>query len=135
MNPTLMKLETLIMRELDRLADKSELSPSELEVSSKAVCLLKEMKEYESMGTMDQMMSNAYSENSYMRGRNPMNGQYMSRSYGMNSYDRMPMVNNGYSGHSIKDRMYMQMESMLGEAKTDEERRIIEEYLRKFNAE
>lgn len=69
-----------------------------------------------------------------MRGRNPVNGRYMSRSYGMNTHDQMPM-NNGYSGHSIKDRMYMQMESMLGEAKNEEERRIIEEYLRKFNAE
>ena len=51
-----------------------------------------------------------------------------------------PMVagnsyNNGYSGHSIKDRMFQRLEQMLPEAQNENERQLIHQYMRKLDSE
>ena len=152
MNDTLMKLEEQIIRELQKVVDKGEISPSELEMSCKAVCLLKEIGEYEGM-------KSSYEGYSEMRGRDPMTGRYMSR--GTEGYRAMPgsipyssggynhaypsgtmtvnpaVVGNsyGYSGHSVKDRMFMRLEEMLPEAQNEGEKQLIHEYMRKLQSE
>ena len=62
-------------------------------------------------GSYDMSMRNAYDNNmydeSYRRGRNQMNGRYMSRdSYEDNAYD------SGYSRHSAEEKAIMKMEEI-----------------------
>lgn len=66
------------------------------------------------------------------RGRSPVTGRYISR--GMDDYserDRMS-YRDGYSGHSIKDRMIARLESMMDEAKTDYERQTVSDWINRL---
>ena len=87
---------------------------------------------------------NGYSSMSYdersskRRGRNSMNGQYMSRrnvesyndsGYSNRNYDR------GKSGHSIKDRMIDRLERMMDEAGSDYERGEIGKWIERLEVE
>ena len=63
-----------------------------------------------------------YRGDSYRRGRSPVTGRYISRGH----YD------DGYSGHSIKDRMVAKLESMYDEAKTDHERQTVDEWINRL---
>lgn len=145
MNDTLMKLEEQIIRELQKVVDKGDISPSELEMSCKAVCLLKEIGEYEGM-------KSSYEGYSEMRGRDAMTGRYMSRGSGSipyasggynHAYPSGTMTVNpavvgnsyGYSGHSVKDRMFQRLEEMLPEAQNEGEKQLIHEYMRKLQSE
>ena len=150
MNDTLKRLEEQVIRELQKIVEKGDMSPSELEVACKAVCLLKELGEYNKSHEMNGPMG--FSE---MRGRDPMTVRYMSRSdgmgmanggYYMGSYGptyeyAMPMPHTvagnsyGYSGHSVKDRMYKAMERELENAQNDQEKDLIRGYMREFMAE
>lgn len=74
---------------------------------------------------------------SYRRGRNMVTGRYMSRDamplyhdaryYGDGNPNRYYDANNhnGYSGHSIHDRMIDRLERMMDEAKSENERQTI----------
>ena len=64
-----------------------------------------------------------YEGDSYRRGRSPVTGRYISRG----SYE------DGYSGHSIKDRMVARLESMMDEAKTDHERQTVNEWINRLS--
>ena len=154
MENTLNRLEDKIIKELSKVADKADMSPSELEMSCKAVCLLKELREYDQMRSMPGMYSEA-------RGRDVITGRYISRSdggisngeYYIGDYGNAMPYNHSYpvstpvvygnsyspkgnySGHSVKDRMYMSFERMLGEAQNDQERKLIHDYMRKLEAE
>ena len=146
MHDTLKRLENQIMNELQKVVDKADMTPAELEVSSKAVCVLKELKEYEYMtNPMRNTSMDMYSD---ARGRDPMTGQYISRNsvpmyYGTHEASSMMQnpgtvgnsYNNGYSGHSIKDRMFQRLEQMLPEAQNDGERQLIHDYMRKLESE
>lgn len=63
-----------------------------------------------------------YHGDSYRRGRSPVTGRYISRG----QYD------DGYSGHSIKDRMVAKLEDMYDEAKTDHERQTVNEWINRL---
>lgn len=66
------------------------------------------------------------------RGRSPVTGRYISR--GMDDYsERDRMYRDGYSGHSIKDRMVARLESMMDEAKTDHERQTVNEWINRLS--
>lgn len=152
MNNVLMKLEELITKELEKVVNKGDMTPSELEISKKAVCLLKELKEYEVMDM--EVSDNGYSDR---RGRSSVTGRYMSRRDGSysgtdavpyyESYSTTPMpsmyytygsnrnMNEGYSGHSIKDRMVSRLEGMMGEAQNDYERRTIEDFIHRLESD
>lgn len=148
MDDTLKRLEDLIKKELGKIIAKGDMTPSELETSCKAVEALGKIREYES-GAMNNQMSMMYSD---ARGRDPMTGQFVSRNsmpypgaydnaYGQNMNSMTsPMVagnsyNNGYSGHSIKDRMFQRLEQMLPEAQNENERQLIHQYMRKLDSE
>lgn len=40
----------------------------------------------------------------------------------------------GYSGHSIKDRMVARLEDMMDEAKTDHERQTVSEWINRLQS-
>ena len=41
---------------------------------------------------------------------------------------------NGYSGHSIKDRMIAQLEKMYDEAQTEHERQTVNDWIRRLDS-
>ena len=44
-------------------------------------------------------------------------------------------MDDGYSGHSIKDRMIAKLEGMYDEAKTDHERQVIDQWIGRLEME
>lgn len=139
MRETLESLEHVLEKEIKTVTDKGSMTPSELDTIMKAMCVYdmaeeRIMKEsgYEgfskdgysqryyrdSMMIPDMSYENNY--NSYARGRNPMNGRYVSRDYG------------GRSGHSIKDRMIDQLERMMDQAGSEYERQEIMRQIEKI---
>lgn len=147
MNDVLRKLDEVVTKELEKMVAKGEMSPSEFKASQEAVCLLKDIRECEAMDAEN--MNGEPMGNSYRRGRSPMTGQYVSRNAmepnwsnngmypdHMNSYGNghMNSYGNGYSGHSIKDRMISRLEGMMDEAKTDYERRTVEDFIHRLEA-
>lgn len=74
-------------------------------------------------------------DNSYRRGRSAATGRYVSR-------DSAPRVEgyssrrfyDGYSGHSIKDRMIAQLEKIYDEAQTEHERQILNDEIRRLDS-
>lgn len=154
MNDVLMRLEQLVNKELENVVNKGDMSPSELEICKKAVGLLKEIKECDKMdsGMMDEYSRNSYGHydmrGSYERGRSPVTGRYVSRmdhayndgSYGnnggYNNSNRSYTNNgNGYSGHSVKDRMISRLEDMMGEVVNDYERKTVEDFIHRLETE
>jgi len=145
---TLKRLDELIDREVLKIVDKGDMSLSELDIVDKAVCISEKINNLNKSREMNGPMG--YSE---MRGRDPMTGRYMSRSdgmanggYYMGSYGMMPEYNMpmphavagnsyGYSGHSVKDRMYKAMERELENAQNEQEKDLIRGYMREFMAE
>ena len=125
----LRRIDELIRRELDKMVAKGTMSPSELEVCSKAVCTLKDIKKCEQMDMGEYSNSMRNYRDSYTRGRNPMNGRYMSMN---NAYGHDPYMDQGYSGHSIKDRMIDSLERMMDTAQTDYERQTVAEEIKKL---
>lgn len=127
MHKVLDDLKKLTKSELQKIVDKNEMSPTELKNAKEAVCLLKEIDEVEVGMIHDEDMSGRDYHGSYYgdwrserRGRNPMNGRYMSR---RNRYEDSYMGDR--SGHSIKDRMVDKLESMMDEASSDYEQKEI----------
>lgn len=123
-----MEFEKLLEKELDNELEKiintGTISPDNIKTLKDAYKLKKLMKECEEDGY------------SGRRGRSRVTGRYMNmgRSYedGMSrrnsfgSYDEGPSYR-GYSGHNIMEHL----EEMMGEAKNEQERRMIEEWMRK----
>ena len=138
---TLDELNGLIEKELKKMVDKGDLSPTELQAAEKAVCLMEKiigleegtyeqsyrmpihMNSYDrSYGHYDRYMDDA----SYERGRSPRTGRYVSRDMRRDT---------GYSGHSIGDRAVDKLESMMDEAGSDYEREVLEKYIRMIRAD
>lgn len=72
-------------------------------------------------------------DNSYRRGRSYTTGRYVSRDDGYSTRRFYDAGNsNGYSGHSIKDRMIAQLEKMYDEAQTEHERQYMNEWIRRL---
>lgn len=70
-------------------------------------------------------------DNSYRRGRSPYTGRYVSRDDGYSTRRYYDAENrNGYSGHSIKDRMIDALEKMYDTAQTEHERQTVNEWIR-----
>lgn len=129
-------LERVLDKEIQTVAQKGSITPTELENMTKTLCLVEKIKEYK-MGVPENgdEYSNRYM-NSY---NNPSN-----RSYGNNRnsyYDGMH--NNGryynddmrYSRHSIQDRMIAKLESMYDSAETDHEKQIVNDWIRRLRVE
>lgn len=128
-NHVLDSLKESVENELRKIIKKDDMTPTELDNATKAVCLLEKIKMIESGGM-------SYESNSYY---GPYNVNHDVRdTYRYSSRDHfMPRRNDeyGYSGHSIKDRMVARLEDMMGEAKNEYERKIVEEWINRLGAE
>lgn len=130
---TLERMHELLNKEINRIVDKGDLTPNELENAEKAFCLIQQIEEM--MGMEGYSETGYYGDSyngSYMgsyrgrsmeRGRSPVTGRYVSRE---GSYMR------SNSGHSIKDRMISRLEHMMDETDSEYERKEISEYIRKL---
>ena len=132
------KLERLLYKELDKIAEKGDITPSELQNAKMAVCTINEIRKMKD-GTIDDGYSGAYGYSIYPHGhsyapnRSRVTGRFMNSRDGMysrdNSYDNMR------SGHSIKDRMISKLESMYDEASSPHEQQILSEWIGKIETE
>ena len=130
MEEVLDKLQKLVGKELDKIVAKGDINPAELEMATKAVCLMEKIKMVEDLDS-----GSSYSRNSYRRGRSYNNVYDNSyRDYGPDrSYDYQ--MDHGYSGHSVKDRMIAQLESsMMDNAQSESERRTIESLISQLSS-
>lgn len=125
MDNVMEELKKLVTKELEKMIEKGTMSPTELKVAMDAVCLLEKIGRVE---YMDNYEDEGYSgedwpmgrNGSYMRGRSPRTGRYMSRG---GSYDMER------SGHSIKDRIIDKLERMMDESSSEYERQTIRNYI------
>ena len=128
-------LKSTLEDALRSIAEKKNISPMDIETATKALCALEQIK----------VMEDGNSERSYRR-RRSHNGSYRSYdgSYddSMNSRDRYfnpshdssrdGSYDDGYSGHSIKDRMVAKLEDMYDQAKSEHERQIVDEWIKRL---
>lgn len=130
------KLACSTLEMLDKMIEevnkKPNITPAELDALKKAYELRMELQDCYgedgesyghytmrgSYGHHDDMM-----DGSYMRGRSPVTGRYISR--------------DGYqmSGHSLRDRMVAKLEEMYDGAATEYEREELRKEIRRIEAE
>ena len=106
------------------ITSKKDINPAQLEHLSKAVCIIEKLK------SMQQQ------ENEYRRGRSRyMNSNnYYDGNSGRNYRDsgnssRRYNDANGYSGHSIKDKMIAKLEEMFDDAQSNHEKQVVQDWL------
>lgn len=124
------KGERALEKDLDKLLSKPELSAADWDAIKKAMCIANMMRSYANGEAYDDNgvsygmhYSREWDDNySGMRGRSPVTGRYVSRGYS----------NEGYSGHSIEDRMIMALEQQMDAAKTDYERQMVEKEIQRL---
>lgn len=124
MHSVLRSLQDVVLKDLSVLATKGTLTPTELKTASDAACLLKEIQQIEYMDAYED-------EEGYSEGRNwpMMSSNARSRSYRTGRYMSSRGYDNGYSGHSIEDRMVANLEGMMDSAKNDYERETIRSWI------
>ena len=153
MNKILDKINDAIEEAIKPIVNKgASMTAAELEVLTKAVCTIEKIKQIEDADNYSDYSRNSYNGgnsynyydegnnnagNSYRRGRSATTGRYVSR-------DSAPHVegyssrrfydSNGYSGHSIKDRMIAQLEKMYDEAQTEHERKTVNDWIRRLDS-
>lgn len=128
-------LKDLLEKEITKVTNKGDISPTEIKTIGEAVDVIKDietiftMKEY---GNNDQSyaMSNRGYSTRRMSNSYPMYGDSYNSSY--NSYDDMSYRQGGnsnarYSRHSEKEEMIDRLERKLKNAQTEQERRYIME--------
>ncbi len=118
------------------------MNATEIAALNDAICAMKNIKKIKSLEKQIDFMDNFDTEygNSYTRGRSPITGRYVSRdsapyAEGYSSrrfYDGEH--HNGYSGHSIKDRMIDQLEKMYDTAQTEHERQTVNDWIRRLES-
>lgn len=149
-NKALMELKESIEREIKKVTKKADITPGELDNMNKALCAMESIKRIESMdGGMDGEQSgrsygryyrdgyrDGYArDESYRRGRSEVTGRYISRDDAPHMESgRYRSRDDGYSGHSINDRMVDQLERMMDEAQNDYEREQVQGWIEKLRA-
>lgn len=119
MSNTMESLRKLVEKELDKIAQKGDMSAAELKVATDAVCLLEKIGRVEYMDDYEEDGASGH----YWPRYNSYDRSYGRYSGHDNYYDR------GRSGHSIKDRMIDKLEGMMDEAQSDYERQTIMKYI------
>ena len=114
----------LIEKEVKKMVDKGSITPTELETLKCAAETYEQIEEMEMR--KDMVMNEGYSDRRYGRSMNMMRDPYypMDRSYDDRSY-----ADRGMSRMSDVDRSIDVLESMLRTAKTEKERRAIENHI------
>lgn len=137
MTQNLKDLYQSLDRNLASIANKENMDARDLEMAEHAVCTMEKIKKIESMPHEEDRYSGrygygydvsypghqqwpmSYGDESYRRGRNAM-GQFTSN-------DSRPMMGDNYSGHSFNDRLIANLESMMAEAPSEEDRMKLHE--------
>ena len=124
LDKVLERLEETVTSELEKLNKKPELNPAEIKAATDALCLMEKIQKVQN-GMMDD--DDEYSESyhrggSYRRGRSMRTGRFVSNS-------------NGYSRHSINDRIVDKLERMMDSASSDYERDVISSWIAKVESE
>lgn len=138
--------ERKLEADLKKLIAKPELTPADYDAFKKAMCIAGMIANYPG-GVMDEEgMSYGYPMNhggdyrgysmnnsmgamdrdSYGRMRSPVTGRYISNGMNDGSYA------NGYSGHSVNDRMIMALEQSIQPDMNEYERQKVEEEIRRL---
>ena len=153
-NKILEKINDAIEEAIKPIVNKgASMTAAELEVLTKAVCTIEKIKQIEDADNYSEYSRNSYnsyapnnsfssnennsydSGNSYRRGRSATTGRYVSRdsaphAEGYSSH----RFYDGYSGHSIKDRMVAQLEKMYDEAQTEHEKQTVNDWIRRLDS-
>ena len=104
-------LKDMLCHELDKIVEKKDINPTELEVAYKAVDIIKDITTIEAMEEAD-FSDYSYDDGyAYRRNRDDM-GRYSRR--GRRSYDgeKMMHMDRGYSGTETKEQMMHEIEEM-----------------------
>ena len=104
-------LKDMLCHELDKIVEKKDINPTELEVAYKAVDIIKDITTIEAMEEAD-FSDYSYDDGyAYRRHRDDM-GRYSRR--GRRSYDdeKMMPMDRGYSGAESKEHMMHEIEEM-----------------------
>ena len=141
MDKCLYDLKDLLKREVQKVVDKNDITPPEMQNIYNAVCTM------EKICKMEQIENEMYSmdrsgKKLYMSYDNEMSGKRMRGADGrfMSSYDYPmhvdPMMNQRYehemSNHSIEDRMVDSLEKMMDSAGSEYERQQIQSWIHKM---
>ena len=156
MDKALMHLKEVLNKQIEDITKKNDISPTELERLDKAVDIIKDieticaMKEYSYEEEEDYGYSQARpmymrdGGNSYRRGRNQNNGQYMSRDGGYSGYypmyyDPRPSYNGAWGGNGVsyaantdymsKAEIKDNLRRMMASASSEKERMAIQQLL------
>lgn len=141
MTQNLKDLYQSIDRNLAPYANKENMDLRELEMAEKAVCIMEKISKIEhndmdsdrysgrygygyGVSYPDHQWPMSYGDESYRRGRNAM-GQFTS-------HDGRPMMGDNYSGHSYNDRIIANLESMLADAPSEEDRMKVREEIERL---
>lgn len=154
-NKILEKINDAIEEAIKPIVNKgAAMTAAELEALTKAVCTIEKIKQIEDADNYAEYSRNSYngynmhnnsfgsgenisydSGNSYRRGRSATTGRYVSRDSAPHAegYSSRRFYD-GYSGHSIKDRMIAQLEKIYDEAQTEHERQILNDEIRRLDS-
>lgn len=126
-------LENLLNEQIAKIANKGDITPTELENMTKTLCLLEKIKDYKEDYNWSEEEGRSQMSRRYVGDMIP--SRYSMNEYGARSHRRHSSYSRdrGYSGHSIKDRMIAKLESMYDEAQTDHERQIVDEWIDRLN--
>ena len=126
------ELKPLIAKELRKNVEKGSISPPEMDAINKAVCALEKIAKIEQINEEMNELKDNYSSAFYNIRNYPQ--QYPPMSYehndwsgerGRSMHTGRFVSRDGYSGHSINDRMVDQLEKMMDTATSDFERQQI----------
>ena len=129
----------LLEEEIKKIVKKGDISAAELANLEKAICLVDKIEDrigpdeggasygMHSRMPYSRMMYGEEPMYSGRRGRSPVTGRYVSRG--------MDPAYEGYSGHSINDRMVAKLEEMYDSAKTEHEREVVDKWIKRLETE
>lgn len=138
------KVEKAIEQELQKVLSKPDYTQTDWDGIKKAMCIANMVRGYESGEYVNEegasygrSYANHGGYNGYSYMPDPAYGYDASNGYNSsNGRMRSPVtgryISNGYSGHSIEDRMIMALEQQMDEAKTDYERQLVEKEIQRL---
>lgn len=135
MDKIMYDLKDMLKREIQKVVDKGDITPSEMPNVYNVICSM------EKICRMEQIESEMYDKNASGR-RFAMNYDDEKRmrnwdypmSHDMSRDDRLGTTHE-YSNHSIKDRMIDSFERMMDSASSDYERQEIQNWIMKMRNE
>lgn len=126
------ELKPLIAKELRKNVEKGSISPPEMDAINKAVCALEKIAKIEQINEeMNELKDNHssafYNIRNYPQQYPPMSYEHndWSGERGRSMHTGRFVSRDGYSGHSVNDRMVEQLEKMMDTTTSDFERQQI----------